>query len=286
MSYKWLKLLILWIPTITIGLWEYARHAFLLSYVSMELGNWLAPLIVLVVTLTLLRALFAKMEQTQEALQREQMTKAALEQREQLARELHDGISQSLFLLSVKMERLEQADSEETARRTREQIRGTIKHVYEDVRQSIANLQSDPVAADSSWISAIYPLVEEMKQTSGIKVAIDWRIGDGVLNNKSKIELLAIIREALMNVRKHALATQATVVCEEIGALPPKGETPFRCLIRDNGVGASELSIGAKGNYGIKMMRDRAERMGWSLHVAGESGKGTLVTIESGRQEQ
>ena len=103
LSYRWLKRLILWTPTITIGLWEYIRHAFLLPYVTMELGNLLAPFIVLAVTVTLLRGLFAKLEETQEALQRERLLKTALEEREQLARELHDGISQSLFLLSVSI---------------------------------------------------------------------------------------------------------------------------------------------------------------------------------------
>ncbi|MEX2103784.1 MAG: sensor histidine kinase, partial [Bacilli bacterium] len=54
MSYRQIKWLILIIPTLTIGLWEYVRHQFLLPYISMELGNWLAPVIVFVVTITFL----------------------------------------------------------------------------------------------------------------------------------------------------------------------------------------------------------------------------------------
>ncbi|WP_238327573.1 sensor histidine kinase [Paenibacillus gorillae] len=248
MSYKWLKFLILWIPTVTIGLWEYTRHAFLLQYISMDLGNLLAPLLVLIVTLTLLRGLFAKLEQTQEALQREQLAKASLEQREQLGRELHDGISQSLFLLSVQMDRLEHAESEEAALQKREQIRGTIKHVYEDVRQSIASLQSIPAADDVSWNLAIHTLAEEMRQTSGMKVVIDWRLSEGLLSNKHKIELLAIIREALMNIRKHANASVASVICTEAAGQPSGSGTTFRCLIRDNGIGTSQSSLEEKGN--------------------------------------
>lgn len=63
MSYKWLKWLILWIPTVAIGLCEHLRHTLLLSFISMELGNLLAPVFVFLITLTLLRALFAKLEQ-------------------------------------------------------------------------------------------------------------------------------------------------------------------------------------------------------------------------------
>ncbi|MFX3632978.1 MAG: sensor histidine kinase [Candidatus Pristimantibacillus sp.] len=281
MPYKWLKFLILWIPTITIGLWEYIRHAFLLSYISMDLGNFLAPVLVLVVSMTLLRGLFAKLEHTQEALQHERLMKASLEQREQLARELHDGISQSLFLLSVKMDRLEQAESKEEARQTTEQIRGTIKHVYEDVRQSIANLQSAPVTADVSWMNTIHTLAEEMRLTSGIQVALDWRLTDGMLTNKGKIELLAIISEALMNIRKHTHADQAAVSCTEITV---DGEREFCCNIKDNGAGAAMEAFEAKGRYGIKMMRDRAERMGWLFDINSESGQGTIVTITSKRR--
>lgn len=276
MPYKWLKFFILWIPTITIGIWEYVRHTFLLSYISMDLGNFLAPLLVLLVTITLLRGLFVKMEQTQEALQRERMMKASFEQREQLARDLHDGISQSLFLLSVKLDRLEKLQSSEEAKRMTEQIRGTVKHVYEDVRQSIANLQSDVLSTDPAWMNALHSLADEML-SSGSRVEIDWRIPDELLSNKAKVELLAMIREALMNVRKHADADLAIVRCV------PTDEGMFRCEIIDNGVGAAATSFEAKGRYGVKMMRDRAKQMGWQMNLKSVPGHGTTVEIMNRR---
>ncbi|WP_233567853.1 histidine kinase [Cohnella faecalis] len=102
-----IKWLILLIPTLTIGLWEYVRHAFLLPYMTMDLGNLLAPFIVLAVTLTVVRGLFSHLEHSQVALQAERTLSAALEERERLARELHDGIAQSLFLLAVKLDQLD-----------------------------------------------------------------------------------------------------------------------------------------------------------------------------------
>lgn len=51
MSYKWLKWLILWIPTVAIGLWEYLRHTLLLPFISMELGNLHAPVFVFLITI-------------------------------------------------------------------------------------------------------------------------------------------------------------------------------------------------------------------------------------------
>ncbi|WP_442435751.1 histidine kinase [Paenibacillus peoriae] len=68
----------------------------------MDLGNWLTPVLVYVVSITLLTQLFRILEKIQKELEIERSEKAVLEAREQLARELHDGIAQSLFLLSVK----------------------------------------------------------------------------------------------------------------------------------------------------------------------------------------
>src|SRR5690606_10035461 len=118
---------ILWIPTITVGLWEYLRHTLLLPYLSMELGNFLTPFILLAVMLTLVRSLFRKLEESEEALRREKEAKAALEERERLAQQLHDGIAQSLFLLAVKLDRLEQAAGAADSAAVRElagQLRG------------------------------------------------------------------------------------------------------------------------------------------------------------------
>ena len=99
MTYKQLKWFILLIPTVTVGVWEYVRHEYLLPYISMEVGNWLTPVIVLFVTFTLLTRFFKKLETIQEELRIERAEKAVLEERERIASNLHDGMAQSLFLL-------------------------------------------------------------------------------------------------------------------------------------------------------------------------------------------
>jgi len=287
-SYRQLKGLILSIPTLTIGLWEYLRHTLLLPYLSMELGNVLAPFIVFFVTITLLRKLFAVLEQTQESLRREQAIKVGMEQREQLARELHDGISQSLFLLSVKLDKLERAQSTPEGKQQTEQIRETVRHVYDDVRQSIAALHSSPLITDKPWIQSIHRLLEEIREDSGLELTLDWQLTDAVLSPKQKVELLAIMREALLNVQKHARATTAVVQC-----LPEIDGEGFVCTITDDGIGSSEQDWSKKGCYGVKSMRSRAQAMGWSLTIdpaeqvadgseaASAPRSGTRVTIRS-----
>src|SRR5690606_3695610 len=109
MSYQQIKWLILATPTITIGIWEFVRHEYLLSVISMELGNWLSPVIVFLVSVLLLTQLFKMMEQIQKELNEAKELKAALEEREKIAREIHDGIAQSLFLLNAQVSKVEKA---------------------------------------------------------------------------------------------------------------------------------------------------------------------------------
>lgn len=281
MSYKWLKWLILWIPTITIGLWEYVRHAFLLPYVSMDLGNLLAPIFVFLITLTLLRSLFGKLELMQESLQHERVVKAAFEEREHLARELHDGISQSLFMLSVKLDKLEKTQADASARQMTEQIRHTVRHVYDDVRQSIAHLHDAPLPADLSWMQSIHHLTEEMEQSSGIRTTVDWQVRDGILSHKQKVELLAIIREALMNAQKHAKAEQIIIRGTHGDTSTARNSRSFYCEIADDGIGMSDEQLNAKGKYGVKMMQERAAAMGWTMKVQRNKPRGTKVVIVS-----
>lgn len=272
----------MWTPTVTIALWEYIRHAFLLPYLSMDLGSALAPVIVLTLTVTLVHKLFDLLEQTSDSLQRERLAKAAFEEREQLARELHDGISQSLFLLSVKLDKLEHAEDRESVQATAQQIRSTIKHVYDDVRQSIASLRSEPSKTEVQWMQAVEDMAGELR-LGGLQAELDWRLTDSHLTNKEKIELLAIVREAMLNVQKHAGAARLVVRAHLIEGSNGEG---FSCTITDDGIGVSDLALEAKGRYGVRMMRDRASAMGWQfgVHCKAPGTRGTIVAVNKGGQ--
>jgi two-component system sensor histidine kinase UhpB len=276
--YKRIKWLILLLPSATVALWEYVRHAFLLPYVSMELGNLLTPVIALAVTLTVVRRLFRMLEEANDSLQRERASKAAFLERERLARELHDGISQSLFLLSVKLDKLKNAQNGEQVEETAEQIRKTVKHMYGDVRQSIASLRGEPSLTEMQWMQAVRQMADELR-TGGLYVELDWRLADTRLTDKEKVELLAIVREAMMNVQKHAGASRLSVRAYPEASGDSEG---FRCTVEDDGIGAGETELAAKGRYGVRMMRDRAAAMGWrfDIRLADPEAGGTIVEVE------
>lgn len=144
MSYKQIKWMILLVPTFTVGLWEYIRHQFLMPYLSMDVGNWLTPLILYLISVTLLSRLFNMLESARAALEQERASKVALEARDQLARELHDGISQSLFLLSVKTDKAERSLAGSGHENEIQEIRKTVHEVNAYVRQAIAQLRYVP----------------------------------------------------------------------------------------------------------------------------------------------
>lgn len=276
MTYKQIKHLILWIPTITIGLWEYVRHSFLLPYISMDLGNLLAPVLVFLVTITLLRRLFGMLEETQEKLHEESRLKSTLQEREKLAQELHDGISQSLFMLSVKVDQLEASNSSEDRLQKVDKLRQTIRYVYEDVRQAIANLQTIPEPTDLPWFKSLTTMIEEYRQETGMEIRMNWTLSEEQLTSKEKIELFACVREALVNVQKHAQASVVWITCEAAGE-------GFNCSVKDNGKGYEQEPFSMKGRYGLKMMKDRAGQMGWSLTMARQDAL-TIVEICKGRK--
>jgi two-component system, NarL family, nitrate/nitrite sensor histidine kinase NarQ len=298
MSYKQVKWLILLIPTITVGLWEYVRHMpVMLRHLSMEAGNWLTPVIVLVVTLLLVRRLFSYLEQMQQQLQQERAAKVMLEERENIARQLHDGIAQSIFLLSVKMNQLEKQNKQIEEQEDYLKLKKTLQHMHEDVRQAIFNLRHPDDVHTLPWTNSLQKLVDDFKQETDIDVTYDWKLSEHRLSAKEKVELYACLREIFMNVRKHAHASRLWIYAGET-------EDGWMCKVADDGIGPGEgpeeqsdrrhavgsstdsaVSKVKKNGFGIDIMRDRAHEMGWCLRMYREQGR-TVVHIRSQPPEE
>lgn len=247
------------LPTATIALWEYIRHTFLLSYISMDMGNVLAPILVFVVTLIFLRHLFSVLERMQEELRWEKTKKAALIEREKLARELHDGIAQSLFLLSVKMNKFERKNYLEDDPDF-QKIKQTLQHVHNDTRQAITNLKYLPSEEPFSWTETIYQYVTELKDHHLMDVQLQWAIQENTLSPKEKIELFACIKEAVVNVIKHAKTNRIWIHAKEI-------DNGWICQIKDQGIGFTDETIQSSKGYGLQIIQDRARDMEWKFSI-------------------
>ncbi|MGG6314223.1 sensor histidine kinase [Paenibacillus macerans] len=279
MTYKLTKWMILIVPTLVVGLWEYVRHQFLMPYVSMEMGNVLTPVILFAVSITLLHRWFSYLERMQEELQRERALKAKLEQREQLARELHDGIAQSLFLLSVKVDRADRQQTSQGGAYDWHGLRKTIHEVNRYVREAISDLRIPPDAKESEANDAAIPaLIRQMAAEQQLALQLDWRLGEEAWSAKAKLELLSCVREALINAGKHAGV-------QEVRIAGSGDARRFLVKVDDSGTGFAADHPPEPGRYGLQIMRERAEHMGWELTIVSVPGN-TTVEIRGGGGEE
>ena len=268
MSYKQMKWLILIIPTLTIGIWEYVRHEFLSPYISMDLGNLLAPVIVFLVSILFLTQLFSLIERNQEELNQSRALQAAMHEREKIGRELHDGIAQSLFLLNAQIDRIEKSGL--TGEIPYQDIKESVHRTNAYVREAIANLRypADPQAIP--WMHSMDSLIKEIKEETNLHFDVQWKFRMRCYLPK-KGGAAGFDQEALLNIHKHAEAKHVIITATA-------SDSSWHCSVSDDGKGFELDKPLGENRYGIKIMKDRAEAMGWKFMVERRNNK-TIISI-------
>ena len=193
---------------------------------------------------------------------------SVLEDRDRIARDLHDLVIQRLYATGMS---LEGTMPMTTRREVTDRIRNAVDAMddtIKDIRATIFALQARGRAQEPRLRADIVALVDEMAEMLGFAPAL--RLGSG-LDSRATAELseqvLAVLREALSNAARHAAATrlEVTVDTDSAGTLT--------ILVRDNGVG-----IGAPNRRsGLANMAERAEKLGGSLRLSPVEGGGTEV---------
>ncbi len=136
---------------------------------------------------------------------------------------------------------------------------------------SIQNLRTPPQEIDQfSLFQALNKLLSEIKEEIDIEVHLYWDFPEKNLSPKEKIELFSIMKEALMNVRKHSSCSNLYISAEQT-------DHRFSFSIRDDGIGLKQNNK-PLGHYGIQIMKDRAERIGWNFTI-NETNAGTELSI-------
>jgi two-component system nitrate/nitrite sensor histidine kinase NarQ len=265
----YIKLFILFIPSFAIGFWEYARHKYFMYELTMEQGNWLAPLIVLAVTAVFVTPLFRRLEKIQVELHRVSKSKVQLEEREKLAQELHDGIAQSLFLLSVKLDKLERQSGQTNSTN---EIRSTVHEINQYVRESIASLKAESIDKESQFDELISGIVEQFSLQTGTPVSCVGEIHMATLQPIEKSLLSMVVREGLFNIQKHTNATTVRVEFED-------KVVSYQLRIADNGTLGLQPIDDKQQKFGLSFLRNRSEALGWELSLKHSNGW-TCLQIE------
>jgi len=196
---------------------------------------------------------------------------AAVQERERLAREMHDGLAQELGLLHMKLQGAlaRSADAPAVAEDLREMVHIT-ESAYEGVRQSIFGLRTY-VSRGLGLVPTLTEYLHEFSAHNGLAVELEADGGPlGPIPPATEVQAVRIIQEALMNVRKHAAAERARVRLQRDGAW-------LRVTVEDDGVGWDRLASKAGLHFGLQMMRERAESLGGRVEIEAAPGHGTRV---------
>jgi signal transduction histidine kinase len=192
-----------------------------------------------------------------------------MEERERIAKDLHDGIIQSVFAVGMGLQGTALlAGSPETTARIESAV-DELDRVIRDLRNYIFGLRPG-ILADRQLDEALRELGSEIEKRGSTRVEVEVDAELAATVSSRSHELVQLTREALSNVARHARATSSSV------RLAREGATAV-LEIEDDGVGFSVLSDSA-GN-GLRNMRERAAAMGGALQMTSSSGKGTRLRV-------
>ncbi len=210
-----------------------------------------------------------------------QGAEAILHEREMLARELHDNLSQNLSYVQMQtatirelltQNRIAEADN------MLSRLANVAQATQNDVREQIRSLYTRPAAQGQGLISALRKYLAEFEELTDIQV--EFRAPEPAssfdLDSEVELQFMRIIQEALNNVRKHAHANKVTV------GLTPEPDQLI-ATISDDGQGFThevpEDTAGNSKHFGLRIMQERAQQVGGSVTIQSTPGHGSQLTI-------
>lgn len=198
---------------------------------------------------------------------------AAMEERQRLARDLHDAVSQQLFALTMMSEAaVRQVDKQPKAARSQiKEVAETALKAQTEMRALLLHLRPVHLSGDPLPVG-IRKLVEELQHKTKLEFTVN--IDDDLtLSETIEEHLFRIIQEALSNILRHAGADLVKL------ELFTRSNELF-LHIRDDGQGFdAEENKNRKTSYGLKTMKERTEELGGIFIVRSVKGEGTYIDI-------
>jgi signal transduction histidine kinase len=218
-------------------------------------------------------------KRARELQKQQQLLLAVMQERERLARELHDSLGQTLAAvrLQASTARLLLAQGETIqADKILEQMADITIAAETDVREYLLGAKTI-ISSDHLFFPTLRQYVVRFSQQYGLRVelSVPAQLEEQGLGAAVEVQLLRIIQEALSNVRKHARAKNAQVVFTNSGPL-------VQIAIIDDGQGFDSAAVAARQveSFGLQAMRERAESLGGCLEVISQPGQGTQVVVQ------
>ena len=199
---------------------------------------------------------------------------ATAEERQRLAREIHDGVAQELVMVGYGIDNAiaELPEGADAAAGGLHALRAEVTRVITELRLSLFELRTD-VDRHGGLASAIAEYARTVGASAGLRVHLSLDESTARLPASVESELLRIAQEAVTNARKHANAANLWVSCE---IDPPYA----RVEISDDGRGIGEAA--GDGSYGMSIMAERAHRVRADLDITPRDPTGTTVRVVLG----
>jgi signal transduction histidine kinase len=210
--------------------------------------------------------------------ERDRIVEAEEEARKKLARDLHDGPTQNVAAIAMRMNIIYRM-----LERTPDEVPAELKKVEELARRTTKEIRHmlftlRPLVLENQGLTAaLEQLAEKMKETHNQAVAVRVsRDAERMLDSNQQGVIFYIVEEAVGNARKHA---QASLISVNVG----RQDDLIVVQISDNGVGfdtsAVEANYDQRGSLGMVNLRERTELLGGTLRIESAAGRGTTVTV-------
>jgi len=206
---------------------------------------------------------------------RRQTEQAAISsERERLAAELHDNLAQTLSFLNLKSDRVREligVNDGNAATGELGRMKSAIGTAYDQVRAALTGLH-EPLPTRHDFAAKLSACVAEFGDTTGLRAELI--VADAtalMMPPVVQTQALHIVRESLVNIRRHAQAQQVQV---QVGRV--NGSARF--VIADDGRGFDVKAVAGDQHLGLNIMRTRAKRCGGSLDVVSTPGRGTTIS--------
>jgi PAS domain S-box-containing protein len=197
---------------------------------------------------------------------------AALQERQRLAQNLHDAVNQSLFsagLITEVLPRLWDRDPD-AGKRSLQDLRHLINGAMAEMRALLAELRPTTLT-DTELGDLLLILGNAFTGRTNIPVNI-MVIGERRLKAQTQEAIYRISQEALINIAKHAKATNVEIELNH-------SARSLILKIRDDGSGFDASKLSGASRYGLSMMRERAENTGGVLKISSQTGLGTEIEV-------
>jgi signal transduction histidine kinase len=238
---------------------------------AVALGVWISAI---VGQSTHRRNLINQLEQTQAELAASEYRSGILEERQRLAREIHDTLAQGFTSIVMHLEAADQAlgDDPVTLKKHLDRARETARNSLDQARRVVHDLRPE-LLEQFSLPDALKRVTDRWSEATDIK-ATTTITGDLIpLHPNIEVILLRAVQESLNNIHKHAQATNVRLTVSYMGDV-------IILDVKDNGIGLNNPPKSPlSGGYGLRAMKERLKQYGGTVELESDPGEGTTVVV-------